>query len=128
MIVDLASPRGEVARSLTGPIPPTTQVDIGERFVVWVERDGDTDIGAHDLVNDQRLLITDTSISDERHPATDGPWVVWETPVNGVPSSRIEALNLDTAEHRTVIDDGSIATQPSIHGDIIENANVCLTL
>lgn len=107
--------------SLTGPIPPTSNVDIGDRFVVWVEQEvmGDTDIGAYDLVNDFRIKLTDTAAIDERHPSTSGDWIVWEAQDHGATTKRIEAANLETGDYRIVHDDGSVGARPSIHGDLI---------
>lgn len=109
----------QVAQPLTGPVPPTFNVDIGDRYVVWVEQDGDTDIGAYDLDTDTRLLLTDTPGIDDRHPSTFGDWIVWESQDFGATDKRIEAINLVTGDYRIIIDDGSAASRPSIDGDLI---------
>jgi len=120
MIYDLAwLGTTQTAESLTGLVPPTYNVDIGDRFVVWVEQDGDTDIGAYDLIGNVRLRLTNTPSINERHPSTSGGWVVWESQDIGATNKRIEVLNLETGDYRVVLDDGSVASRPSIHGDLI---------
>lgn len=105
---------------LAGPVPPTYTVEIGERFVVWSEYvDGQYDIAAFDLDNRVPIDITSTNASDERNPATSGPWIVWEAQDQGALTSRIEALNMDTAEARAVADNGVGNFRPSIDGDLI---------
>jgi hypothetical protein len=110
-----------LAESLTGPIPPTSNVDIGDRFVVWVERElgGDYDIGAYDLTNGVRIRLTETATIDERYPSTSGDWIVWESRDHEALSKRIEAVNLETSDYRIIIDDGSVSGRPSVHGDLI---------
>lgn len=120
MIYDLAwLGTSRVAEPLTGPVPPTFNVDIGNRFVVWVEQDGDTDIGAYDLIGHVRLRLTNTPSIDERYPSTSGDWVAWESQDIGVTNKRIEAVNLETSDYRIILDDGSVASRPSMHGDLI---------
>lgn len=127
MIYDLAwLGTAQDAQPLTGQVPPTFNVDIGERYVVWVEEDYnpytgayDLDIGAYDLDNNLRLLLTDTHGIDERHPRTSGDWIVWESQDHGATAKRIEAINLETDDYRLIFDDGSAASRPSIDGDLI---------
>ncbi|MCK4481777.1 right-handed parallel beta-helix repeat-containing protein, partial [Candidatus Bathyarchaeota archaeon] len=106
-------------QSLTGPTPPTFNVDIGDRFVVWVEQDVDLDIGAYDLATGTRIQLTDTPTIDERHPSTSGDWIAWESRDHGATNKRIETVNLETSDYRIIVDDGSAASLPSMHGDVI---------
>ena len=120
MIYDLAwLGTSQAAQPLTGPIPPAFNVDIGDRFVVWVEMDGDYDIGGFDFVINRRGQLTDTAWIDDRHPSTSGDWVVWESQDHGETNKRIGAVNLETGDYRIVVDDGSVVSRPSIHGDLI---------
>ncbi len=105
--------------ALTGTEPPAFNVDIGDRYVVWVENRGNFDIGVYDLANNRRTQLTDTSTVDELHPSTSGDWIVWESRDHGASNKRIEAFNPELNEYRLIIDDGSVASRPSIHGDLI---------
>jgi hypothetical protein len=107
---------------LTGPIPPTSNVDIGSRYAVWVERDTDTnetDIGVHDFSNGIRLQLTDTNFIDERHPSTSGDWIAWESQDHGATSKSIQLVNLQTGDYQIISNDGSAASRPSIDGDLV---------
>jgi hypothetical protein len=124
MIYDLADlGTSTTAVSLTGtspPSPPASNVDIGDRFVVWVEQDSDLDIGAHDFnLGGMRLLLTDTNAIDERHPSTSGDWIVWESQDHGATAKEIIAVNPETGDLRFVSDDTSAASRPSMDGDLI---------
>ncbi len=120
MIYDLAwLGTGQMAEPLTGSIPPTGNVDVGDRFVTWIEQVGDLDIGLHDFTTGTRMQLTDSPNIDERHPATSGDWIVWESQDHGALSKRIEAINLATVDYRIIADDGSRASRPSIDGDFI---------
>jgi PKD repeat protein len=106
---------------LTGPIPPCSNVDIGDRYVVWVEKktDGNYDIGAYDLIDQVRIRISETPTVDERHPSTSGDWIVWESRDHGAANKRIEAVNLTTPDYRVIVDDGSVNARPDVNGDLI---------
>lgn len=105
---------------IAGPVPPTTDIQIGSRFAVWAEpTDGQYDIFAFDLAFEIESHITSTATVDEREPATSGPWIVWqETPI-GSTTSMIVARNLDTAELVTIADNGAVNVNPSADGDIV---------
>jgi hypothetical protein len=120
MIYDLAD-LGTIAtaQSLTGTVPPATNVDIGDRYVVWVEQSGDLDIGVFDFFTGIRMQLTDTSTVDERHPSTSGNWIVWESQDHGATAKEIIAVNLETGDLRFVSDDTSAASRPSMDGDLI---------
>jgi hypothetical protein len=59
----------------------------------------------------------------------DVPWADYVYDINnagavagsysGVCEVRVEAMNMDTNEHRVVVDNGSLNLRPSIHGDLI---------
>jgi hypothetical protein len=109
----------QTAQPITGPVPACYDVQIGDRYVVWVERDGDYDIGLYDLWENRRLRLTDSLGIIERAPSTYGDWIVWMSQDFGVTGKRIEAVNLETGDYRLVVDDGSNARLPSINGDLI---------
>lgn len=100
-------------RSLAGPVPPTYDIQIGDRFAVWAELDGDYDVYAYDFSLMAEIRVTDTAAINERDPATSGAWIVWEQD-----SSSIEAVNLDTAA-RISLSNGAGNYNPTIDGDLI---------
>jgi hypothetical protein len=103
----------ETAEPLPGPIPPVSNVDIGDRFVVWVEGDQSWDIWAYDWVGRRGpFLLTETPLIDEPHPRTSGDWIVWESNVT------FSLRNLETGDYR-VIYIGAVVARPSIDGDLI---------
>jgi beta propeller repeat protein len=104
---------------LTGTVPPVLNVDIGNRYAVWLELVGDFDIGIHDFSNDIRLQLTDTPTADERHPSTSGDWIAWESQDHGATSKSIQIVNLQTGDYRIISNDGSNASRPSIDGDLV---------
>ena len=54
---------------IAGPIPPTLDVDIGDRFAVWDEKtSGQQDIVAYDLTAGVRINVTETPSSIEDPP------------------------------------------------------------
>jgi parallel beta-helix repeat protein len=123
MIYDLTDPTS-TAMALTGATTATYNVEIGDRFVVWSERDGDYDIAGFDLTTGQRLVITSTGGTNERQPSTSGSWVVWQAQDIGSPPTRIEAYDLDALPtdpdaFRSIVDDGAYNNLPSIDGDLI---------
>lgn len=100
-------------RTLAGPVPPTFDVQIGDRFAVWAELDGDYDIFAYDFSMVAEIRVTDTPEVNERDPATNGAWIAWEQD-----SSSIEAMHLDTGE-RISISNGAGNYNPTMDGDLI---------
>ena len=108
------------ARSVAGPVPPATEVAIGSNYIVWTQvAGGQADIWAFDLLNPSRLQITRTSGIDETQPATSGPWITWQTWVQGSTSISIEATNPTTYDFRSVAVNGAYNMRPSIDGDLI---------
>ena len=100
-------------RTLAGPVPPTFDIQIGDRFAVWAELDGDWDIYAYDFSMMAEIRVTDTAGINERNPGTSGAWIVWEQD-----SSSIEAMHMDTAE-RISLSNGAGNYNPTIDGDLI---------
>ena len=99
--------------ALAGPIPPTFDVQIGSRFVVWAEFDGDYDVFAYDFAAMNQVQVTDTPAINERQPATTGDWIVWEQD-----QTSIAVHNMATHEQVT-IDNGGGCFNPSADGDLI---------
>lgn len=105
---------------IAGPIPPTYNVDIGDRFVVWAEKSSSQlDIFAYDYVSGIRIPVTATLNVHESEPSTSGDWIVWQAQDKGVSASRIVAKNVDTSEVRVIADGGVFNLRPSIDGDLI---------
>ena len=114
------------AITIAGPIPPASQVEIGDRFVVWAELNDQQnpaleqmDLAALDLNKSVRINLTNTASTNETQPATSGPWITWQAQDAGSASARVLAKNMDTGELRTVADNGAYNTSPSIDGDLI---------
>lgn len=114
-----------VSTSLAGPMPPSSEVQIGSRFVVWSSRAGpagadDYDIEVFDFDSGNRYALTNTPTLDETSPSTSGDWVTWQVATgHGVSPSRIEAYNGTTGEYRTIVDNGATNRLPSVDGGLI---------
>ena len=110
-------PYGTSPRCLAGPVPPTYDVQIGDRFAVWAELNSsnDYDVHAYDFAMMAEIRVADTA-AKERQPATSGAWIVWEQQDGAV--SSIEALNMDTTE-RVSIANGGGNFNPTVDGDLI---------
>ncbi len=110
----------QAAIVIAGPLPPASEVQIGDRFVVWSEFvGGQSDMAAYDLTLGTRFVVAGSATINERQGATSGPWIVWQSRNVGAANSRIEALNVDTAEARLIVNDGALPRLPSIDGDLI---------
>jgi hypothetical protein len=108
---------GYDARRISGLTPWIFYIQIGSRFAVWSEMDGDTfDVYAYDFDAMAETRVTSTPAIDDRQPATSGYWIVWEQKDGSVMT--IEAKNMLTLE-RVSIDNGGGNFNPSIDGDII---------
>lgn len=106
-------------RTIAGPLPPTFDIQIGDRLAVWAELgDGSYDVYAYDFNSDAEVRLTNTTGSHERTPATSGPWIVWQQQNGTATAMTIEALNLDTFEEIS-IDNGAGNYNPAIDGDLI---------
>jgi len=114
-----------VSTSLAGPMPPSTEVQIGSRFVVWSSRGGsdgadDYDIEVFDFDSGTRYALTNTPTLDETSPTTNGDWVAWQVSTgHGSAPIRIEAYNGHTGEYRTIVEDGATNRLPSVDGGLI---------
>ena len=100
-------------RTLAGPVEPTFDIQIGDRFAVWAELDGNYDVFAYDFSMMAEIRVTNTTGISERNPGTSGAWIVWEQD-----SSSIEAMHMDTAE-RISLSNGAGNYNPTIDGDLI---------
>ena len=111
---------GFEADILAGPVPPTFEVEIGSRYVVWSEYEGGQyDVYAYDLDAELERRVTNTPGIDERAPATSGLWIVWEQTVHGASTSSIESHNQLTHVMPTIADNGALNLNPSIDGDLV---------
>src|SRR5262249_31132350 len=96
-------------------------VDVGSRYVVWEEFDPvtvHTKIMAYDLVMGSTNTVAADPAKDERQPATNGDFVVWQER-DGSQTS-LWARNLTTFDAPfQVAGPGAIVASPSIDGDLI---------
>jgi len=110
---------GADALVLAGPVPPTFDVQIGNRFAVWAELVGTTyDVIAYDFDNPGEIQVTSTpgKTTLDRNPATSGPWIVWQHQDGA--TTTIQAKNMDTSAEITV-NNGAGNFNPSIDGNLI---------
>jgi hypothetical protein len=108
------------AVSIAGPVPPSFDVEVGDRYVVWTELiGGQYDLAAYDLSNGTFVPFPSTPGVQERRPSTSGDWIVWDAQANGSSAFRIEMYNPGTGESRTIVDDGSLNWYSSIDGDLV---------
>ncbi|MEL6341281.1 MAG: hypothetical protein AAFQ65_15360, partial [Myxococcota bacterium] len=98
----------------------TVAVDIGSRFAVYsiVEEPGTADLFAFDLQTGETRQLSATPDVSEVAPRSFDSWVVWQT-VDITGNRAIFALDLDSGDFRTVVDDGSAVFSPAIDGDLI---------
>lgn len=105
---------------IAGPIPPTSQVEIGDRFVVWgAHSSGQCDIICYEIDTGTTFTMTSTNNLSEKDPSTSGPWITWECHDLGSGSMWVEAKNFDTSEHRILSDPAALSLHPTIDGDLI---------
>jgi hypothetical protein len=110
----------QTAVVIAGPVPPSSDVDIGDRFVVWSEFvSGQSDLIAYDLTLGTPFTVSANASTNERGGATSGAWIVWQARTSGAANAQIEALNVDTSEYRVLVNDGALARLPSIDGDLV---------
>lgn len=111
-----------------GPNPPASNVDIGERFVVWEEEVLDAsgtfyqgDIIAYDLWSGVPIMVSCDGNRDEKSPATFGNYIVWEsTDLSGQESIEMADMSDTAYPVFTTLTSGSAAVAyPSIDGDLV---------
>jgi hypothetical protein len=86
---------------ISDPEEPSGEPDVSESFLVWSAETGvaEGDIRALSLTEYSLRLVTETHDSDDRNPATDGEWVVWEARwVDPARDSDLGAYNFVTDE------------------------------
>jgi hypothetical protein len=101
---------------------PVTNVDIGNRYVVWNQRSNDQqDVFCYDLMQGTVVPVANDRLVQERFPATHGDWVVWQQVVEQAsgPRASVEARNMRTGQRLTVVDDGALNQYPSIDRDFV---------
>jgi hypothetical protein len=120
VVMEVGPERTGAPRVVARPDGPVADLAIGERYVVWTERrNGTADVVGYDRRNGSALTIAGDGARDESAPSTHGAWVAWQSDADGQPGSRIEALNLETGERRTVADDGAHNRRPVMAADVI---------
>ncbi len=113
---------GAEATVLAGP--NASDAEIGDRLVVWAEKNGtQRDVKAFDLLTGRYITIANDANVDERNPSTSGTWVVWEEapPLDKTVSwiRAYDVTNPDPTTIRTVVDDGYVNANPTISGNLI---------
>jgi len=104
---------------ISGPTPPVSNLDVGDRFVVWDERvASNRDVVAYELSTGIKHSVAADPVAQERLPVTMGPWVVYES-LTSTSSTDIIAKNLDTSEVRIIAQNGVQNRNPAIDGDFI---------
>jgi hypothetical protein len=122
-LIDLREP-DSMPMAIAGPFPPATQVDIGDRFVVWVEhvRLGEgtrSDIAAYELAAGAEFLVTASADTNESAPTTSGSWIAWRAQDIATSESRTEAFNIDTYDFRVIAGDGAANRRPSMGKNLV---------
>lgn len=116
-LYDISS--GEPPVQLIDEASYKSNVEIGNRFVVWASLDNGYDIEFFDFELERRYALTATRYTDEHYPSTEGDWIVWEARDILTPGGRIEAYNGRTGELRIISDEPAASRLPSVSGDII---------
>jgi len=107
-------------RLVAGPLPATSHVEIGDRLIVWEERDGGQgDIRAFDPVSGAYYEVETDPMVDDSEPSTYGPWVTWQSYDGVNPETYIKTINVDTGELRILADNGAYNRFPSMDSDLI---------
>jgi hypothetical protein len=104
-----------------GPIPSASQATVGDRFVVWAQFvNNQYDLAAYDMQKGVSFAVANNPQLDEMAPSTEGAWIVFESAsISNTGVAAIEAINVDTGEHRTVVDDNADNQRPHISGNLI---------
>ncbi len=118
---DLNWPSGTTPVTIGGPNPPSFNVDIGSRYVVWQQLvDGQYDIGGYDIYGGDYVSVSADSDLDERVPATFGEYIVWRaTHSDGSMTLEIADMSVEPFDRYTAVDNGSLVFAPSIHGNVV---------
>jgi hypothetical protein len=106
---------------IAGPTPSIGDATIGGRFIVWSQIvNNQFDVGAYDMSQGFRELVTNTPNLNEDSLSMDGNWIAWEaSSTSGTGGIAIQAENLDTGEIRTIADSGASNQRPQISGNLI---------
>jgi hypothetical protein len=105
---------------LAGPTPPASDVDVGDRLVVWVERaQSQLDVVAHDLASGVRITVADDPQLMERSPTTAGSWIAWQSGQPGTSVVSVRSLDVDTGDLRAIAVNGAANLAPTIDGDYV---------
>ena len=114
---------------IAGPIPSVIQVAVGDPFIVWSQIvNNQYDIAAYDhMASNGPFPVANDPQLNEKTPSTEGPWIVFEAQSLTTPSHvAIKAVNIDTGEWRTVIDNGARNARPNISGNLISYESTLL--
>ena len=106
---------------MAGPIPPVDEVVVGDRFIVWSQLvNNQYDLAAYDMQNGLSFMVANNPALSEIAPSTECPWIAFVTDSVTAPAAiAIKAINIDTQEIRTIVDNGANNTRPCISGNLI---------
>ena len=111
---------GIPAQAIAGPIPATSAVEVGSKYVVWEQRvGGQQDVVAFDIANGDIIPIAIDPGFDDQNPATFDDSIVWQARAIGFAGQSIEALEVGIGDRRQVIAPAANSENPSIDGDFI---------
>src|SRR5260370_7127617 len=67
------------------------------------------------------FTVANNTQLNEIAPATSGPWIAYESESTSTPTTSItiQAINIDTGEQRTVVNNGVLNERPNISGNLI---------
>jgi hypothetical protein len=106
---------------MAGPIPSALEAAIGDRLIVWSQLvNNQYDLAAYDMQKGLFLMVANNPAVNETTPSTEGAWIAYEvaTPA-GTTGQAIKAINIDTGEIRTIVDNGANNVRPCISGNLI---------
>ena len=113
---------GTSPQLLAGPDPSVLTHEVGDRFIVWSEYDGQQmDLFAYELARNLVHTIANDPFESEWRAATDGPWVVWQQQETASWSviTRIFAYNFETEEQRLIANGANYNVGATIDGDLV---------
>ena len=110
----------DTAVVVAGPAPTVADAEVGDRFIVWSDFDGnDFNVRAYDFTYDYVFDVAASPGENETQPSTDGPWIFFQQRQLLYDESTIEGTNFDTYDFVTVADNGVLNYHPYVSGDVV---------
>ena len=105
-----------------GPVPSASQVNVGDRFIVWDQFvSGQYDLAAYDTQLGQSFTIANNSTVNEQAASSEGNYIAFE--VASTTTTGIELFDADATDDMgvfsTVANNGANNLRPNISGDWI---------